>query len=473
MNRQATPELSLYQLTQSFDPPPQPFTVSPVTLKSLVAAFIDLLIEQQLKTTIWVKSPRSKDYLDEIERYQQQGCADKIYLCSTNKSSTSSSLVQRSQLRRYQSASPIIPIELETNSPLHRDFFLVVLSPQFWGLILAHKQSIKAQVKQSVTNSNLSQMNIICTFEYPVIERVLAGIKQGITMGDSTANELVRNSNFSRPLNSSPDCTLLANLLVKQVQRTDRIQPTETISTQSEQSITDLTQSVRFDDEFISNLVREIRSPLTRMKTALSLLGSKQIKRDQRQRYLKLLHRECERQNSLISGLLELVQLEQISPEESVRLEELVPGIVSTYQPLAEEKGVKLSYTVPSGFPPLSCPTPWLRQIILNLLNNSLKFTPSRGKVSVQASLQNEYIELVISDTGIGIANSELPKIFNNFYRGRTANNEENTGAGLGLSIVQEIVRRCRGSISVSSKVGKGSRFKVLLPVVSTALEEE
>ena len=207
--------------------------------------------------------------------------------------------------------------------------------------------------------------------------------------------------------------------------------------------------------------------PLTNMKTALTLLDSSQIKGVQRQRYLHLLHVECDRQTSLITSLLELLQLdrEPSSALHPLHLIDIVPGVVSTYQPLAQEKGIQLGYTVPDTLPPVSCLETWLRQIVINLLHNSIKYTPSGGQVSVQAKLQDDYVQLEVRDTGIGIAPGEIPKIFVRFYRGRPAPGNMFSGAGLGLTIVDQLTRRCGGSISVTSRVGAGSTFKVLLPV--------
>ncbi|MGK7874757.1 MAG: DICT sensory domain-containing protein [Xenococcaceae cyanobacterium] len=473
MNLPPTPELSLYKLTQGLDRSPQPLVVSATTLHTLVGAFIDLLIEQQLVTTVWVKLPRTDGWLKEIKRYQQQRRADLIYLCSIKGATPSPSSFGQPSSQRYQPASRIVPIQLEASSQLKRESFLVVLSPQFCGLILAEQQTVKGPPKQLPAEPQPPHLKMVCSFEPSVIQRVLAGIKQAIAISDTTPEDLLTDSDFPFPFPSSPNSALLANLLLKQVQRTEAIQPDETFPTLQTTTAT-LTESLHLKDEFVRHLARELRTPLTHMKTALSLLESKQSK-ERRKRYLELLHRECDRQNSLISGLLELVQLDHtpvisVSP---VLLEDFVPGIVSTYQPLAEEKGIQLGYTIPAGFPPISCPTPWLRQIILNLLNNSLKFTPPNGRVSVQAALKNECVELTFSDTGIGIATSDLPKIFNSFYRGRTANGEDTIGAGLGLTVVQQLLRRCGGSISVTSKLGKGSTFKVLLPVASAQLEDE
>lgn len=463
MNLQPTPELSLYQLTQSGESLCQSLVVSATTFKSLVGTLINFLIEQRLGTAVWVKFPRNDHWLTEIERYQQQGIANLIYQCSTQK--ISSPPVESLSSRRYSSVTQIVPIQLEASSQLKREYFLGVLSPQFCGLILAQRQTPQGQRE---TQSQSSNLNLVYSFDPSLITRVLAGIKQAIAINDTTPETLLTGSDLPFALPSTPNTTLLTNLLLKQIQLTDSIHLTANVSSQAETTIKRLTESLRLQDEFLTSLVQEIRSPLTNMKTALHLLESKQIKREQRERYLGLLHQVCDRQNSLLTGLLEFVQLDQLSQSESdssLKLEDLIPGIVSTYQPLAEEKGILLGYTVPPGFPPISCPNSWIRQIILNLLNNSLKFTPPKGRVFVQATLKNEYVELTVSDTGRGIESHDLPKIFNNFYRGQNINADQTPGTGLGLSVVKQLLQRCGGSISVTSKLSKGSTFTVLLPI--------
>ncbi|PSB62579.1 histidine kinase, partial [filamentous cyanobacterium CCP1] len=126
--------------------------------------------------------------------------------------------------------------------------------------------------------------------------------------------------------------------------------------------------------------------------------------------------------------------------------------------------------TVPEDLPPVSCVNQWLKQIVIHLLHNSIKFTQTGGQVWVRAKQQGELIQLEFRDTGIGISQSDIPKIFDRFYRARTTG-EESSGVGLGLSIVQELLLRCHGSISVKSKPGEGSLFSVQLPIYSEAEE--
>ncbi|MGC1244718.1 MAG: HAMP domain-containing sensor histidine kinase, partial [Spirulinaceae cyanobacterium] len=189
----------------------------------------------------------------------------------------------------------------------------------------------------------------------------------------------------------------------------------------------------------------------------------------QRKHYTSMLKGECERQGALIGGLGELVALEKLSQKNKqciASVTDLVPGIVSIYQPLATEKGIRLGYTVTADLPLIACPSNWLKQIIINLLDNCLKFTPSGGQVSVFVSLATEKVQLTFTDTGFGIAATDLKNIFNSFYRGRITGMENRKGAGLGLTIVHHLLLRCGGSISVTSKLEQGSTFKVLLPTL-------
>jgi signal transduction histidine kinase len=266
--------------------------------------------------------------------------------------------------------------------------------------------------------------------------------------------------------------SLLSQLLAKQLQRQDEINRqiiTKRIAKVEQQKQT-LHNSLQLKDEFLNNVCQELRTPLTHMKTALSLLNSPSLKNPQRQRYLEMLKRECDRQNSLIHGVLELVQIEHNLEEmnlESVRLADIVPGVVSTYQPLAQEKGIMLAYTVPTELPAVWCVTGGLRQLVIHLLSNSIKYTPNGGQVWVRGRLQGDYVLLELRDTGIGIAESEIPKIFDRFYRVRPLPTEDPGGAGLGLTIVQQLLRNCGGSISVKSKLSEGSTFTVQLAIAS------
>ena len=427
-------QASLYELTQSFEIPAPSKLVTADSLQSLIKSLIDSLLERQLTSTIWFKTT-NQGWIEEIKRYQQQGLVRKIYQCYDNSASATS--------------VPLQAVSVELNE-LKEDF-LLVLSSQFNGLIVAQSLGLAEQNDHSI--------KMVCSFAPAVIENVFTTLKSAITKPTAEDDDELDSKAIA-----APDPDLFAELLLRQVQQAE-VNRSLDIAPPADFS---LVESLWLKEEFLTNLLRELRPPLTNMKTALRLLESKQLKRDQRQRYLKLLHRECDRQNSLLVGLLEFVQLDADETVASVNLEDLVPGVVSTYQPLAIEKGIMLGYTIPAALPPVACPAHWLRQIIINLLHNSLKFTASQGRVYVQASSPKDSVELTVSDTGVGIDSSELPQIFDIFYRGRAANSEDTASAGLGLTIVQQLLERCGGSISVTSKIGSGSTFKIMLPVTKT-----
>ena len=459
-------DISLYQLTQLPNIPSASVVVSANTFKSYVTILVDFLIKHRLKPKIWVKLPQTTTWFNKIDKYQQYGQAETIYLCRNLKYHSKTFL-------NKQKASSLgyIPFQLTTNPWLKREFFVVVLSPQFSVLLIAQWQKGKIQVGASGKRLQQPYVNMLLSFEPAKIQAVLQGLRTAIA--SPNAHDLVSKLDIAFAANNPSDPQLITHFLAQQINHTESWQKSAKSFYQSQPKIVDFAELSTLQGEFLHNLVRELRSPITHIKTALSLLESKQIKGEQRQRYLDMLNYECERQNSLITGVLDLLQIDTTTKIEYLKLDDFVPGIVSTYQPLAREKDIQLGYTIPAQLPPVSCPTPWLRQIIINLLHNSLQFTPAKGRVFVQAALKDDYLEISVSDTGVGIENKELAKIFQGFYRGKATLNHKVAGAGLGLTHVQQLVRRCGGSISVNSKIGKGSTFKVLLPTVPPELMEE
>ncbi len=218
----------------------------------------------------------------------------------------------------------------------------------------------------------------------------------------------------------------------------------------------------KFHAQLLQGLNQELRVSITSIKTALTLLDTPALKPPGRQRYMSVLFQECDRQSALVGRLQELMAMGEPALPAGQDLEEILPGILSTYQPLASERGVLLAYTIAPHLPLAACPASWLKQVLVQLLENSLKFTQPGGRVWLRVRPQGEYLELEFRDTGIGIPASDLPHIFAPFYRvHRTCE-----GVGLGLTIVQQCLEGCGGTIAVKSKLHEGSLFTVLLPVV-------
>jgi signal transduction histidine kinase len=449
MNVSLAQELSIYKLVAGSENAPQPLQLSPATLLAMVRSQIDLLISEQIAATLWVKLPAGNIWQSEINRYLTAVKTNKIYTFQVDENQQYSDTDLTSQLHH-------LPIYFSKHCRLRREYFLIVLSPQFSSLIVAWRpgRGIKKN-KTKISATRKPSLVAIAEFEGRIIEQVVTAI-----------DPIAAQNNFNCP--SYPDAALMGKLLVKQTQRQDEINSEITKRRLSRLLIQNQKHhnTLRFKDDYLNKACQELRTPLTHMKTALSLLNSPALKIPQRQRYLQMLVAQCDRQNSLIAGVLELLQLEESlkSPTfETVRLSDIVPGVVSTYQPIAQEKGIMLAYTVPTELPPVYFVNGGLKQIVINLLSNSITFTPNGGEVWVKARLQGNYVHLEIRDTGIGIAESEIPKIFDRFYSHRPPATEEPGGAGLGLSVVQQLLQRCGATISVKSKQMEGSTFTVQL----------
>lgn len=478
-------DISLYKLVQNIERPPSPLLVNPATLLSLAESIIEVLVEQQISATLWLKLPPGKIWYSAIKRYHQQvKVSHTTYLCHTRKAG-------KNQIT--QAGFPVVPVQLVPNSQLRRDYFLLILSPQFSSLILAHRSRMRRQKKAKPKENHhkkLLPLVSICSFESQIIKGVLDGLKHSITQ----STRLILAQSKSQTINTqlletwdaqfieptAPNPLLLEQLLSKQIQHQDAVRRSAIVEriTNLQRQNQELLDTLRRKDESFSSICEELRIPLTHMKAALSLLNSPHLKPPQKQRYLQLLSTECARQNYLIDGLLELVKLESSADTTELvplRLSEIVPGVVSMYQPLAQEKGIMLGYTVSTDLPAVYCSPTWLKQIVINLLHNSMKFTPTGGQVYVTASVVGDYVQLEFRDTGIGISPTEIPKIFDRFYRVRSTSNDDPGGAGLGLTIVQQLLLRCGGSISVRSRVGDGSGsiFHVLLAIAPVFVTEQ
>jgi signal transduction histidine kinase len=455
MNVSLIQDLSVYQLALDVEAPPQPFPLTTAGLLSVVRSHIDLLIEHQIAATLWLKLPPGNIWHSELARYQNS-TSGLIYTYQIEEEKTNNS------------SSSHLDINSQPDSQLRREYFFMVLSPQLCSLIVARRPLKKGKkpISEKINSNKTPMLLTATTFEGRIIQQVLNRIKE-VTLSESSPIPL---DDFT--CLPTPEPLLLNKLLAKQLQRQDEINhqiANERIAKLKLQN-QKLQTKEQLKDEYLSNVCQELRAPLTHMKTALSLLNSPSLKPPQKQRYFDMLKRECDRQNSLIAGLLELVQLERNLDGmalESVRLSDIIPGVVSTYQPLAQEKGIMLAYTVPTELPPVWCVSGGLRQIAINLLHNSIKFTPNGGQVWVRGRVQGDSVQIEFRDTGLGIAENEVTKIFDRFYRVRPAATDDPGGAGLGLTIVQQLLWYCGGSISVKSKIYEGSTFTVQLPIAA------
>ncbi|WP_239651853.1 ATP-binding protein [Neosynechococcus sphagnicola] len=484
--------MSLYELALTAVLPPTPLQLSPATLRSLTNGLIDLLVNENLAATLWVKLPKGEVWQADLQRYcARQDIPQTVYLFHQDRDQAITTL-QGIGAREAHCYGIVLP----NDSLLKREYFLLVRSPQFSAFVIAHRprsmQSPKPEEPFSLSpetgedGERKQPLLVVSSLNPQTVQQILDHFQQRLlalsplptvitARGDTIPIEVLLGGQSSPTTDFVGTTAVLDHLWATQIKRQEEVwhraatyrrqaEAAETLHLQNES----LLSAIRLKDEFLNNVGQELRTPLTNMKTALTLLSSSHLKPAQRQRYTELLQQECDRQSSLITSLLDLVQLHQVSDLTTLQplnLIDIVPGVVSTYQPLAQEKGIMLAYTIPPNLPTVACLSPWLKQIVINLLHNCIKFTEKEGQVWVQAKQQGDYIQLEFRDSGIGIPGAEIPKIFDRFYRVRQPNGEERAGSGLGLTIVQQILWRCGGSVSVKSKLGEGSTFNVLLPI--------
>jgi signal transduction histidine kinase len=221
---------------------------------------------------------------------------------------------------------------------------------------------------------------------------------------------------------------------------------------------------------FVANMSHELRTPLNAI-IGFSELLIEGIAGDMSARQVEFVEHVLEGGRhllTLISDVLDLSKVEAGRMElsrESVHLASLCELVQNTVQPLVAKRGVQLKMAVPEELPELRADPLRLRQILFNLLSNAIKFTPSGGRVSVEARTIGRELEIAVSDTGIGIRDEDLPRLFREYEQVSAQGSERAGGTGLGLALTKRLVELHGGSIGVSSRPGEGSVFRVRLPL--------
>ena len=219
--------------------------------------------------------------------------------------------------------------------------------------------------------------------------------------------------------------------------------------------------------QFLSSVAHELRTPLTSIKGfADNLLDGVVGELDEKQkRYIERISRNCERLIKLINDLLNLSRIEvgkNIFNPSKLPIYPLINDIVSDFSPEATKKGISLLFDCPSDIF-IYADSDKLKEIIINLVDNAIKFTHQKGIVSIYVEDKDESIDISVKDTGIGIPHENLNLIFDRYHQVQQKNG--NSGSmGLGLAIVKSLVEIHHGRISVQSESGEGSCFSLSLP---------
>src|SRR5262249_10329885 len=182
---------------------------------------------------------------------------------------------------------------------------------------------------------------------------------------------------------------------------------------------------------------------------------------------LATMHSNGMRLLKLINDLLDLVRLESGRMEvksEPLEVTEFVKGLASAARQVADDKRLRLETFVDPSLGAVAADRDKLEKIVLNLVFNALKFTPSGGRVELRAEKQGEEFVLIVADTGMGIAAKNLPHVFDRFWQADGSSKRKYQGVGIGLALVKELVEIQGGRVSVESQEGKGTTFTVRLP---------
>lgn len=217
--------------------------------------------------------------------------------------------------------------------------------------------------------------------------------------------------------------------------------------------------------EFISNVSHEIQSPLTSISGFARALREPRLSEEERAHYLDIIETESVRLSKLSDNLLKLTSLEsEHHPFERkrYRLDKQLRAVVLACEPQWLDKAIDMDVSLQEV--EIFADPDLMNQVWGNLIHNSIKFTPRGGTVGVRLQLTAGEAEVRISDTGIGIGEEDLPRIFERFYKADKSRNRTGGGSGLGLAIVKKIVDLHQGSIDVESKPGEGTVFTVRLP---------
>jgi len=228
--------------------------------------------------------------------------------------------------------------------------------------------------------------------------------------------------------------------------------------------------------DLLADVSHELRTPLAAIGMNVELLqGRAGDDPATRAEFLETSRQQLDRMDWLAQNLLELSKLESGLLRLDLRPEDLRSTVESAFEqagPAAKRRGVEFELRLPSSPVRIRHDPQRIGQVVANLVGNAIKFTPRGGQVTVALEAVREGARLQVHDTGVGIDATEIPHIFERFYRGSRANEARGSGSGLGLAIVKSILDMHAGRISVESRVGVGSTFTVTLPRIARSGEE-
>lgn len=232
--------------------------------------------------------------------------------------------------------------------------------------------------------------------------------------------------------------------------------------------VTRLRRLERVRRDFVANVSHELRTPIaTIQSSAETLLMDGMDVGPIGVEFVETIHRQSGRMGQIVEDLLTLFRLEAAGEElamQNVEILVVAQDVLERFRPVSQKNGVSLEIEVPEDLPPVQAEPRALQQILANLVENGLKYTPEGGQVIIRATRRASDVVITVEDNGIGISPEHVHRVFERFYRVDTGRSREVGGTGLGLAIAKHLVRRLGGDIVLESQPQKGSKFKFWLP---------
>ena len=246
--------------------------------------------------------------------------------------------------------------------------------------------------------------------------------------------------------------------------------------------IHDITEQRRLDDarrEFVANVSHELRTPLTNIRSYTETLldAAGDIPLDTEKQFLGVISSESERMARIVTDLLTLSKLDYGRMELRMTrfsIADMLRNVAGAMKLTAENSGHELTVDTPDDLPKIVGDRERIEQVVVNILSNAVKYTPSGGHIRLAAcALAGNRVRITVEDDGVGIPAADVPRLFERFYRVDKARSRAAGGTGLGLAIAKEIVEQHEGKIALASEYGKGTTVTITLPTDLTPNREE
>jgi PAS domain S-box-containing protein len=241
-------------------------------------------------------------------------------------------------------------------------------------------------------------------------------------------------------------------------------------------SLRDVTQQKLAEqtrDRFIDTATHELRTPLTNIKAyAETLATAEMIDVELQKEFCNIINSEVTRLARFIDDLLSISSMEVGAlsiDRQKVETERLFAEVLGKVEPHMQQKSIRFDVQLSAKLPELHLDKDKIIAVVVNIVGNAAKYTPQGGRVSLKVNAEDGHLRIAVEDTGVGIAEEEIPKVFEKFFRSDDPRVQAEVGSGLGLSLAREVVRMHGGEIVVESQLNQGSTFTILLPLASHA----